>query len=547
MCQGIGKTEKLGKGHATFKQTEHFVFLTGMFTVILSWMQCFWLLITQIEVFFFYLYMNKKLIHQGFANKDSLNPQPPQIKSNPQPPPLPHTHTYTYSFLSITRWRALCSNHGFQMGQCTLMPHSSPRCIIRQLLWGWDRMAAILWMTFSNWFSLVKNCCVLIQVSLKFIPNGPINNKPTLVQIMVWHSRVHHSTIIWINDGQVSCHIWFNTLRLRQNGCHFPDDIFKCIFLNENAWISLKISLKFVPKVRIHNIPSLVQIMAWRRPGDKLLSEPMMVSLLTHICVTRPQWVSTNNFNEPMINTFNCNHGNSNSAYFPWRHRDRNVKVKPLYCLWNNTHNSSGTSTEIVSLDTSIMVADDPEALHSRWPGGTPQQMTLRHSTAGDPEALHSRWPWGTPQQMTLRHSTADDLEALHSRWPGGTPQQMTLRHSTADDLEALHSRWTWGTPQQMNLRHSTADDLEALHSRWTWGTPQQMTLRHSTADDPEALHSRWPWGTPQQITLRHSTADDPEALHSRWPWGTPQQMTLRHTTADDLEALHSRWPWGTP
>ena len=31
--------------------------------------------------------------------------------------------------------------------------------------------------------------------------------------------------------------------------------------------------------------------MAWRRPGDKPLSEPMMVSLLTHICVTRPQWV----------------------------------------------------------------------------------------------------------------------------------------------------------------------------------------------------------------------------------------------------------------
>ena len=31
--------------------------------------------------------------------------------------------------------------------------------------------------------------------------------------------------------------------------------------------------------------------MAWRRTGDKPLSEPMMVSLLTHICVTRPQWV----------------------------------------------------------------------------------------------------------------------------------------------------------------------------------------------------------------------------------------------------------------
>ena len=31
--------------------------------------------------------------------------------------------------------------------------------------------------------------------------------------------------------------------------------------------------------------------MAWRRPGYKPLSEAMMVNLLTHICVTRPQWV----------------------------------------------------------------------------------------------------------------------------------------------------------------------------------------------------------------------------------------------------------------
>ena len=83
-----------------------------------------------------------------------------------------------------------------------------------------------------------------------------------------------------------------NTLRPRQNGRHFPDDIFKCIFLNEKAWISLKISLKFVPKVPINNIPALVQIMAWRWPGGKPLSEPMMVTLLTHICVTRPQWVN---------------------------------------------------------------------------------------------------------------------------------------------------------------------------------------------------------------------------------------------------------------
>ena len=86
-------------------------------------------------------------------------------------------------------------------------------------------------------------------------------------------------------------HIWFNSLRPRQNRRHFADDTFKCIFLNENAWTSLKVSLKFVPKGPINIIPALVQIMGWRRLGDKPLSEPMMVSLPTHICVTRPQCV----------------------------------------------------------------------------------------------------------------------------------------------------------------------------------------------------------------------------------------------------------------
>ena len=70
------------------------------------------------------------------------------------------------------------------------------------------------------------------------------------------------------------------------------DNIFKCIFLNENVWILLKISLWFVPKIPIDNIPALVQIMAWRHSGNKPLLEPMMVSLLTHICITRPQWVN---------------------------------------------------------------------------------------------------------------------------------------------------------------------------------------------------------------------------------------------------------------
>ena len=66
-----------------------------------------------------------------------------------------------------------------------------------------------------------------------------------------------------------------NTLRPRQNACHFPDDIFKYIFLNENVWISIKISLGYLESNQ--HIPALVQIMAGRRQGYKPLSEPMMI------------------------------------------------------------------------------------------------------------------------------------------------------------------------------------------------------------------------------------------------------------------------------
>ena len=94
-----------------------------------------------------------------------------------------------------------------------------------------------------------------------------------------------------------------NTLRPRQSGRRFRDDIFKCNFLIEDVWISIKISLKFVPTGPINNIPALVQIMAWRRLGDKPLSESMMAILLTHICVTRPRWV--NRFYPTCWNKFN--------------------------------------------------------------------------------------------------------------------------------------------------------------------------------------------------------------------------------------------------
>ena len=62
--------------------------------------------------------------------------------------------------------------------------------------------------------------------------------------------------------------------------------------------ISLKISAKFAPYVRINIIPALAHIMACRLVGTKPLSGPMMIRLLTHLCVTRPQCVKATHWQD---------------------------------------------------------------------------------------------------------------------------------------------------------------------------------------------------------------------------------------------------------
>ena len=47
-------------------------------------------------------------------------------------------------------------------------------------------MNAILQTTFSKHF-FKEDCCVLMKISLKFVPQGPINNILGMVQIMTWH------------------------------------------------------------------------------------------------------------------------------------------------------------------------------------------------------------------------------------------------------------------------------------------------------------------------------------------------------------------------
>ena len=57
---------------------------------------------------------------------------------------------------------------------------------------------------------------------------------------------------------------------------NLADVMLNCIFVNETDTISIKISLKFVPKSPIDNKPALVEIMAWHQTGDKPLPAPMM-------------------------------------------------------------------------------------------------------------------------------------------------------------------------------------------------------------------------------------------------------------------------------
>ena len=74
------------------------------------------------------------------------------------------------------------------------------------------------------------------DVNVMRLPETMVNNN--------WH------LISWLGD--------IDSLRPGQNGRHFADDIFNCIFLNENVLIPIKISLKFVPNGPINNIPALV-------------------------------------------------------------------------------------------------------------------------------------------------------------------------------------------------------------------------------------------------------------------------------------------------
>ena len=168
----------------------------------------------------------------------------------------------------------------------------------------------------------------------------PTNDRSTLVQVIVCQATSLNQV-----DSGPWCHIVAPGNELTHCGQDKMAAISQRTLSNGFSWI--EISLKFVPKGPVNNIPALVQIMAWCRPGDKPLSEPMMVSLATHIWVTRPQWVNTAQGINPCYAEFVL----------------RNAKICLHFLIWDGTGSWSHSSQKTKACLSCILKteADDDQ------------------------------------------------------------------------------------------------------------------------------------------------------------------------------------------
>ena len=129
-----------------------------------------------------------------------------------------------------------------------------------------------------------------LLIGLKFL-----NCYPLYARIIVWHQISFSKTV---SDGVLYCQLLLFSPQsaLTHWGRDKIDAISQTTFSSAfSCKIILNSDQMLVPKGPINNIPTWVQIMAWRRPGEKPLSDPMMASLPTHICGTRPQWINEMN------------------------------------------------------------------------------------------------------------------------------------------------------------------------------------------------------------------------------------------------------------
>ena len=116
--------------------------------------------------------------------------------------------------------------------------------------------------------TLYNGCNYLSMLGLKFIHI----------------SKRGSSELCCCNSWKPTTHV-SNTLRPPFCIWHFQMHCHKWKYMNFN-----KNFTKVCFNVTNDNIPALVQLMVWHQPCEKPFSESTMVSLMMHICVTRPQW-----------------------------------------------------------------------------------------------------------------------------------------------------------------------------------------------------------------------------------------------------------------
>ena len=131
------------------------------------------------------------------------------------------------------------------------------------------------WLTSFNNFRCSDHltkwyCCLICKIILL------LNMYPYYV---IWTCIFKCKYFIWGRPSRVRT-VYINSSPPGQNDHYFADDIFICIFVKQRWCILIEVSVKLVLNGPIDNNPALVKIRAWRRIGNKSLSEPMLTGFI---------------------------------------------------------------------------------------------------------------------------------------------------------------------------------------------------------------------------------------------------------------------------
>ena len=118
-----------------------------------------------------------------------------------------------------------------------------------------------------KWNFVNGNCCILIEIRLKFVTEGPIENMSALVQIMTWcpQATSHYLNKWWARSitsyGNTEPH-QVNLLAAGRCSIYFKRKIFKLTIQNSSLDTRFEIALRQMPQNLTNDESTLVQIMA---------------------------------------------------------------------------------------------------------------------------------------------------------------------------------------------------------------------------------------------------------------------------------------------